>query len=79
MEAYGRIGSQWFMIAHLLPGRSKNSIKNRFLMLARRSQNREQQEEGKTEIEETDPFPFLRLMKDPEWYEWENLARADAL
>jgi hypothetical protein len=37
LRTYREIGPKWFMIASFLPGRSKNSVKNRYFTLQRRS------------------------------------------
>jgi hypothetical protein len=36
LQSYQEVGSKWFVIAGLLPGRSKNSVKNRYFTLQRR-------------------------------------------
>jgi hypothetical protein len=37
VQTYEQVGPKWFMIAGVLPGRAKNSVKNRYFMLQRRS------------------------------------------
>jgi hypothetical protein len=36
LQTYREIGPKWFVIASLLPGRAKNSVKNRYFALERR-------------------------------------------
>jgi hypothetical protein len=37
LETYAEVGPKWFVIAGFLPGRAKNSIKNRYSALQRRT------------------------------------------
>jgi hypothetical protein len=39
MQTYRQVGPKWFVIAGFLPGRAKNSVKNRYFTLQRRTED----------------------------------------
>jgi hypothetical protein len=43
LQTYQEVGPKWFVIAGLLPGRGKNSVKNRYFTLQHRGLNKQGQ------------------------------------
>jgi hypothetical protein len=69
---YVEVGPHWVAIAKLFPGRSKNSVRNRFLHLQRQrnraNPKRSEAEQPKTE---EDPFHFMDAVHPDHQFVWE--------
>jgi hypothetical protein len=72
LQAFGEFGPKWFAIAALLPGRGKNSVKNRCAALQRqmadnrglRSSNPPERASVDDTRKTADPFSFLENMDE---------------
>jgi hypothetical protein len=68
---YAELGPRWVAIAKLFPGRSKNSVRNRFLHLQRqRNRADPKRSEGEQPKPEEDPFRLMDATH-PDQFIWE--------
>jgi hypothetical protein len=69
---YAELGPHWVAIAKLFPGRSKNSVRNRFLHLQRqRNRANPKRSEREQPKPEEDPFRFMDAAHPDHQFVWE--------
>jgi hypothetical protein len=62
LRMYRELGPKWFVIAGLLPGRAKNSVKNRYFALQRRA---ERDSGNRSEYPMTSPSLSVPVKENP--------------
>jgi hypothetical protein len=73
---YDEIGPKWVLIARFLPGRSKNSVRNRLLQLQRRERvGKAATSDTKTDQRDEDPLAFMDAVRDDGRLTWTSSGR----
>jgi hypothetical protein len=64
LQTYQEVGPKWFVIAGFLPGRGKNSVKNRYFMLQHRASNKQERRANPPADEPSAPAPAGEDIKE---------------